>query len=191
MNTDLDSAFLTAKKWRQEGMQLRAILLDCGLREERKWAKPCYTADGKNIAIIQRMNDYLALMFFKGALLADPQGVLRAQGENSRWARRMEFASMNAVASGEPTLRAYVQEAIEVERAGLTLPEPPGLVLVDELRSRLAADTALNAAFTSLTPGRQRGYNLFFSAPKQSATRQNRIDKYVPKILAGKGFHDR
>lgn len=169
---------------------LRPILLGCGLTEELKWGKPCYSHEGRNIAILQEMKDFLALMFFKGALLADPAGVLEAQGPNSRSARRMAFTSTDEVSASADIVAAYVREAIEVEQAGVEVPAPE-LVLVDELRLRLDGDPALKAAFESLTPGRQREYNLHVSGAKQAKTREARVDRYVDKILAGKGFRDR
>lgn len=190
MNPQVDAYLSKSKRWREETAELRAILLDCGLGEALKWGKPCYTAEDNNIAIIQPMKNFLALMFFKGALIDDVQGVLEEQGEHSRSQRRMCFTSVQQVVEAEEALRNYVQAAIEVERAGLTVPKPTELVLVEELQARLDEDPALNAAFEALTPGRQREYHLHFSGAKQSKTRTARIEKFVPKILAGKGFRD-
>jgi len=171
-------------------VRLRAILLDCGLHEALKWGKPCYTHGGVNIAILQKMNAFLALMFFKGALLDDPKGLLEEQGENSRSARRLCFTDVRQVARMDASVRSFVGKAIAVEEAGLELPKRPDLVLVDELRARLDRDPALKAAFEKLTPGRQREYNLQVSSAKQSKTRVQRVEQQVPRILAGKGLRD-
>lgn len=191
MNTNVDAYIARSDKWPEVISALRPRLLACGLTEEYKWGKPCYCDAGRNIAIVQEMNEFLALMFFKGALLTDPDGVLEAQGPNSRSALRMRFTSVDDVARLAGAVEAFVAEAIEVEDAGLTVGPAPDLELVEELRNRLDRDPDLKAAFEALTPGRQREYHLHVSAAKQSATRQARIDKSVPKILAGKGFRDR
>ncbi|MEO6652488.1 MAG: YdeI/OmpD-associated family protein [Ilumatobacteraceae bacterium] len=191
MNPDIDAYIRRTDKWPDEVAALRSVLLACGLTEEIKWNKPCYSHEGRNIAIMQEMNDFLALMFFKGALLKDPESVLVDQGPNSRSARRLEFTSVADVAARAKTVGAYVAEAIEVEDAGLEVGPPPELVLADELRQRLDGDPAMQAAFEALTPGRQREYNLYISGAKQSATRESRIDTYADKILEGKGFRDR
>ncbi|NNF63224.1 MAG: hypothetical protein HKN07_03120 [Acidimicrobiia bacterium] len=170
---------------------LRPVLLDAGLTESIKWGKPCFSHNHKNIVIFQEMNDFLSLMFFKGALLKDPEGLLKSQGPNSRSALRIEFTSLEDVSRLADTLKAYVTEAIAVEEAGLEVGPAPELELVEELRNRLDQDPALEAAFEALTPGRQREYNLYFSGAKQSKTRAARVDKYVPKIMEGKGFRDR
>ncbi len=185
------SAFFDrAKRWHPEGKRLRRVLLECNLTEELKWGKPCYTAQGKNIAIIQPMKDFLALMFFKGALLKDSKGVLQKQGENTQSALRVQFTSVEQVARLERTVKALVREAIDVEKAGLAVPKRKTLIYVDELVERLARDPVLKKAFEGLTPGRRREYNLYFSAAKQAKTREARVDKVTPKILAGKGFRE-
>ena len=189
-NPDVDRYVERSDAWPDEIAALRPILLGCGLTEQLKWAKPCYSHDGRNIAIVQEMKDFLALMFFKGALLADPDGALREQGPNSRSARRMEFTSTDDVTASAGTIEAYVAEAIAVEEAGLELP-PAEVVLVDELQARLDDDPALEAAFGGLTPGRQREYNLYVGDAKQAKTRAARVDKCVERILAGKGLRDR
>ncbi|MBT8192616.1 MAG: YdeI/OmpD-associated family protein [Acidimicrobiia bacterium] len=171
--------------------ELRPILLATGLAEDIKWGKPCYSHEGKNIVIVQEMKDFLALMFFKGALLEDPAGVLEDQGPNSRSARRMTFASSDDVARLADTVTVYVQAAIDAEEAGLDVGPAPAPVLVEELQDRLDADLSLKAAFESLTPGRRREYNLHFSSAKQAKTRRARVEKHVPKILDGKGLRDR
>ena len=191
MNPKVDAYIQASKRWPDEITALRPILLGTGLTEELKWRSPCYSHDGKNIVIVQEMNEHLALMFFKGALLADPDGILVDQGPNSRSARRIEFTSVDDVTRLAGTVAAYIDEAVSVEELGLKVGPPPELVLVEELQDRLDADPALKAAFEALTPGRRREYNLHISGAKQAKTREARIDKYAPKILAGKGLRDR
>ena len=191
MNPRVDAYIRASERWPDEITALRPVLLGTGLTEELKWRSPCYSHDGKNIVIVQEMNDHLALMFFKGALLADPDGVLVDQGPNSRSARRIEFTSVDDVTRLAGTVTAYIDEAVKVEELGLKVGQPPDLVLVEELQNRLDADPALKAAFEALTPGRRREYNLHISGAKQAATREARIDRYAPKILAGKGLRDR
>ncbi len=187
----VDGFLAGATRWRGESTRLREILLDAGLDEALKWGKPCYAADGRNLAIVQPMKAFLALMFFKGALLDDPAGVLEEQGENSRGQRRICFTSVAQVDELAGVVGALVRQAVEVERAGLTLPERPAPVLADELQARLDVDPELRAAFEGLTPGRQREYNLHISGAKQSATRARRVDQLAPRILEGKGLRDR
>lgn len=170
---------------------LRQVLLSGGLTEEIKWGKPCYGHGGRNIAIVQEMNEFLALMFFKGALLNDPDGVLEEQGPNSRSARRIRFTSVEDVARLTDTVRAYIVEAVEIDLAGLAVDPPPDLVPIEELQNRLDKDAAFRATFESLTPGRQREYNLYISSAKKATTREARIEKCAPKILEGKGLRDR
>jgi len=191
VNPEVDAYIERSQKWPDEMAALRPILQGRGLTEAIKWAKPCYSHEGTNIAIVQEMNDFLSLMFFKGALLADPEGVLRDQGPNSRSARRIEFTSVDDVTRLSDTVAAYLDEAVEVEEAGLEVGPAPELVPVEELQSRLDDDPALRAAFEALTPGRQREYNLYFSDAKQAKTRVTRIEKYAEKILDGKGLRDR
>lgn len=191
METNVDAYIERSDQWPDEMRALRSVLLDCGLTEEIKWGKPCYGYDGTNIAIMQEMKGVLALMFFKGALLEDPLGVLKEQGPNSRSAKRFELTSVDDVTQLAGTIRDYVEEAIDIERAGLEVEPAPEPTVVEELQQRLDEDTEFRTAFTSLTPGRQREYNLYFSDAKQASTRVGRIDKYAPKILAGKGFRDR
>lgn len=188
---DVDTYVSRAEHWPAEIAALRPTLLASGLTEATKWGKPCYSLDDANIAIVQEMKNFLALMFFKGALLSDPAGVLRSQGPNSRSARRIEFTSVDDVERLAGVVAEYLEEAIAVEEAGLEVEPAPELVLVDELQHRLDENPELKAAFEALTPGRQREYHLQISSAKQSATRERRIDKFVPKILAGKGFRDR
>ncbi len=191
MNPEVDAYVARSEQWPDEISSLRPILLGAGLDEEIKWAKPCYSHDGKNIAIVQEMKSFLALMFFKGALMDDPDGVLVAQGPNSRSALRIEFTSVDDITRRAGTIAAYIENAIAVEEAGLEVGPAPEVVFVEELRQRLDRDPAFASAFESLTPGRQREYNLYFSGAKQAATRASRVEKYTQKILDGKGFRDR
>ncbi|MDH3261976.1 MAG: YdeI/OmpD-associated family protein [Acidimicrobiia bacterium] len=191
VNPKVDAYIRRSEKWPDEMTALRPILLGCGLTEEIKWGKPCYSHEGRNIVILQEMKEFLALMFFKGALLNDSEGVLEEQGPNSRSARRIQFTSVEDVARRTDTVKAYIDEAIGVEEAGLEVGPAPELLFVGELQNRLDQDPAFRAAFESLTPGRQREYNLYFSDAKQAKTREARVEKYTQKILDGKGFRDR
>jgi uncharacterized protein YdeI (YjbR/CyaY-like superfamily) len=191
MTSEVDEYIKGSKLWPAEIRALRPTLLGCGLAEAIKWGKPCYSDDGRNIVIIQEMKAFLALMFFKGALLADPDGVLEEQGPNSRSARRITFTSVGDVTRLAGTITALVQQAIAVEDAGLVVPPASELLLVDELQDRLDRDPAFRKAFESLTPGRRREYHLHISSAKQATTREARVEKYAPRILAGKGLRDR
>jgi uncharacterized protein YdeI (YjbR/CyaY-like superfamily) len=191
MSTKVDAFLARATQWRDEMEKLRSIALDCGLGEELKWGKPCYTFDGANVAIVQPFKERCALMFFKGALLKDPDGLLERPGKNSHAARRMMFADIDEVIEMEDRLRAFVAQAIEAEKAGLEVeakksPEP----IPDELVEMFAEVSGLKEAFEALTPGRRRAYILHFSGAKQSKTRRSRIEKCVPRILSGKGLRD-
>ena len=190
-NPDVDAFLRRSRQWPEEMAALRPVLLGCGLTEEVKWGKPCYSHGGRNIVILQEMKEFLSLMFFKGALLSDPAGVLEEQGPNSRSARRIRFTSVGDVARLADTVRAYVAEAIEVEGAGLEVGPAPELEFVAELQDRLDRDLAFRAAFESLTPGRQREYDMFFSGAKQAETRRARVERCAPKILDGRGLRDR
>ncbi len=191
MNPKVDAYVKRSERWPEEMAELRPILLSCGLTEEIKWGKPCYSHDGRNIVILQEMKEFLALMFFKGALLSDPRGVLEAQGPNSRSALRIRFTSLEDVARLADTVRVYVGEAIDVEEAGLEVGPPPEPTLVEELQDRLDRDSALKAAFEALTPGRQREYNLYFSSAKRAETRVARVETSATRILDGRGLRDR
>lgn len=177
--------------WREEFDALLAILRDTELTEECKWAKPCFTFKGANVAIVQKFKGFLALLFVKGALLKDPGGRLEFQGPNSRSGKRMTFRSVEEVIVAEAAIRALVDEAIRVEQAGLSVAPVSELVLCAELESALNEDDNLREAFEALTPGRQRGYNIHLSDAKASATRVSRIEKARDRILDGKGLHDR
>lgn len=179
-------------KWTGELEQLRSIVLDCGLTEERKWGVPCYTYQNHNVVIIGAFKDYCALSFFKGALLNDASGILRKPGKNTQSGRIIPFTERKEIAAMETLLKTYIHEAIEVEKARLKMdfkknPEP----VPEELQDKLEEIPALRTAFEALTPGRQRGYILHFSGARQSATRKSRIEKCIPKIFSGKGLHDR
>lgn len=192
MNPKVDAYLRKAERWQPEIERLRTIILDCGLAEELKWKIPCYTLRGKNIVGIHGLKEHCALAFFKGALLSDPKGILAKPGENSQVGRWIKFTHVREIAKLEPTLKTYIGEAIEVEEAGLkvrlkTIEEH---AIPEELQFKFDKRPALKKAFRALTPGRQRGYILYFSAAKQSKTRESRIEKYVPQILAGKGMND-
>jgi uncharacterized protein YdeI (YjbR/CyaY-like superfamily) len=191
MNTRVDEYIGGSQRWPDEMAALRKLLVNCELTEEIKWGKPCYHHEGRNIVIMQEMKDFLALMFFKGALLQDPEGLLEQQGPNSRSARRMCFTSVDDVARSADAVRAYVAEAIDVEEAGLQVDPAPDLVLVEELQDRLDRDPSLKAAFRALTPGRQREYDLYVRGAKQATTRVARVEKNVQKILDGRGLRER
>lgn len=186
-----DSYFAKSKLWPAEAAHLRTILLGCGLDEGIKWGKPCYMQDGDNIAIIQEMKGFLALMFFKGALLDDADGILTPPGPNSNSGRQMRFNAINEIDDAADQIRAFVAAAIKIEQDGLKIEKPLVIELPEELKTRLAKDAELKAAFDALTPGRQRGYGLYIGGAKQSATRIARIEKHRDRILEGKGIHDR
>lgn len=189
----VDAYIADASRWAGETKQLRRVLLSCGLTEALKWRKPCYSHGGGNVAIIQGFKPHCALMFFKGALLKDPEGQLVRQGENSQAAMRMEFTSVAEVKQREDALRGFIVQAIAVQDAGLQVEfkQRHELTLPEELQARLDAQPALARAFDSLTPGRRRGYVLHISGAKQSATRASRVERQVARILAGKGLNDR
>lgn len=191
-NPRVDEFLARAKVWHEESEKLRAIALDCGLTEELKWYKPCYTFQDSNVAIIQGFKEFCALMFFKGALLSDPNGILVRVGENSQSASQIRFTGVKEIVELEPAIRAYINEAIEVEKSGLKVPlkETSEYAVPEELQRMMDEAPALRAAFGALTPGRQRAYLLYFSAPKQSKTRTSRIEQSMPRILDGKGLND-
>lgn len=190
-NAKVDEFVSRATRWRNEIEELRSILLDCGLDEELKWGKPCFLFDGSNVAIIQPFKEHCALMFFKGVLLEDTHGLLRSQGENTQSAMRLEYTSEDRI--DPAVLKDYVKQAIAVEKAGLKVDfeAKRELELPEELTRILEENPELAKAFDALTPGRQRGYVLHFTGAKQSKTRTARIEKAIPKILEGKGLHDR
>ncbi|TBW49393.1 hypothetical protein EZI54_19915 [Marinobacter halodurans] len=192
-NPQVDRFLSTATRWRDELTALRHIVRDCPLNEELKWGKPCYTFEGSNVLILQGFKDFCALLFTKGALLDDPAGILRKPGENTQSARRVTFTCTQAVGELEPVLKAYIEAAIDVEKAGLTIDfnDKHALTYPEELQRKLDEDPALKAAFEGLTPGRRRAYNLYFSGARQSSTRESRIEKCRPKIMDGLGPNDR
>ncbi|HMH42039.1 MAG TPA: YdeI/OmpD-associated family protein [Pyrinomonadaceae bacterium] len=189
MNPRVDQYLRRAKKCQEEMEKLRTISLGCGLTEELKWGKPCYTFQKSNIVIIQGFKEFCALLFCKGALLNDPNGILKKFGWQA--ARRIPFTNVREIVEMEPILKTYIREAIEAERAGLEVnfkknPEP----IPEEFQNKLDEIPGLKAAFDALTPGRQRGYILYFSAAKQSKTRESRVEKCMRQILKGKGLND-
>lgn len=192
MNPKVDFYFSKEKKWRQEIEQLRTIVLDCQLTEELKWGCPCYMFEKNNIVLIHVFKDYCALLFFKGALLKDPNGILVQQTKNVQSARQVRFTNVQEIVEMKSILEAYIYEAVEVEEAGLKVDfkEKAALVFPEEFQKKLDEDLALKTAFNALTPGRQRAYNLYFSAAKQAKTREARVEKCMQQILDGKGLED-
>lgn len=192
MNPKVDEFLRKEKKWQEEFEKLRMINLDCDLTEELKWRLPCYTFQGRNIAIIQNFKDYCALMFFKGALLKDSKGVLVKPGENSQAQRQIRFTNVEEIVEMESVLKAYIQEAIKVEQEGLEVnfKKTTDFPIPEELHTKFDEVPGLKTAFEALTPGRQRAYLLYFSKAKQSKTRESRIEKYIEQILNGKGLND-
>ena len=193
MNPKVDFYFSKAKKWQEEIKKMRMIVLDCGLTEELKWGVPCYTFQKSNIVLIHVFKEYCALLFFKGALLKDAKGILVQQTKNVQAARQIRFTNVREMVEMESILKAYIYEAIEVEKAGLKVNfrEKTELRFPEEFQKKLDDIPALKAAFDALTPGRQRAYNLYFSAPKQSKTRESRVEKCMRQLLNGKGLNDR
>ena len=191
-NPKVDFFFDKASKWQEEYEKLRTIILDCGLTEELKWGTPCYTFENNNIVLIHGFKEYCAMLFFKGALLNDAEGILVQQTENVQSARQIRFTNAKEITKMKNTLKAYVYEAIEVERAGLKVKfkKPTEFKVAEEFQKRLDKSVALKTAFDALTPGRQRAYLLYFSSAKQSKTREERVEKYVKQILNGKGLDD-
>jgi len=192
MNPKVDFYFSKSKKWKEELAQLRMIVLDCGLTEELKWGVPSYTFQKSNIVLIHVFKEYCALLFFKGALLKDAKGILITQTENVQAARQIRFTSVREIAKMKPILKAYIHEAIAVEKAGLKVnfKKTTEFKIPEEFQKKLDKIPALKTAFKALTPGRQRGYILYFSAPKQSKTRESRVEKSMRQILKGKGLND-
>ena len=192
MNPKVDFYFNKAKKWQEEIERLRVIVLDCGLAEEVKWGCPCYTFDKSNIVLIHTFKEYCAFLFFKGALLHDAHNILIRQTENVQAARQIRFTNFQEITENETILKTYIYEAIEVEKAGLKveLKKPAAFSVAEEFQNKLNENAALKTAFEKLTPGRQRAYLLHFSQPKQSKTREARVEKSLPKIFDGKGLDD-
>jgi len=192
MNPKVDFFFDKDSKWQKEFQKLRTLVLDCGLMEELKWGQPCYTFQKSNIVLIHGFKDYCALLFFKGVLLNDPDGILIQQTENVQSARQVRFTNVREIAKLEKTLKAYIYEAIEVEKTGLAikLKKTSDFKIPEEFQNKLKKMPALKKAFDALTPGRQRSYIFHFSQPKLSKTRLSRVEKSIPQILNGKGLTD-
>lgn len=192
MNPKVDFFFDKEKKWQHEIEKLRAICLGTGLNEQLKWGCPCYALEGKNIVLIHTFKEYCALLFFKGALINDAEGILIRQTENVQAARQIRFTDLREIIDREAVIKAYIFEAIEVEKAGLKveLKKTDEFNMPDEFQYKLDHIPALKTAFEALTPGRQRAYLLYFSQAKQPRTREARIEKYIPQILNGKGLND-
>jgi uncharacterized protein YdeI (YjbR/CyaY-like superfamily) len=188
----VDAFMERSEKWREEFEKLREILLDCQLTEELKWGVPCYTYNDSNIVLMHGFKEYCALLFFKGALMADPEGILVIQTENVQATRQVRFTNVREIVKLTRALKAYVYEAIEIEKAGYKVEykKTEEFNMPEEFQQLLNKKPALKKAFEALTPGRQRGYLLYFSAAKQSKTRISRIEKYIDHILAGKGLND-
>ena len=191
-NSLVDAYMSKAKIWKEEMEALREMLLSCNLTEELKWGKPCYSFENKNLFIIQSFKTNCALGFFKGELINDEKGLLVKPGENTQSGRMIRFTHLKEIVKVKGTIKAYIKEAIEHEKKGTktTIKEKAGLIFPEELQSVLDKNVKFKKAFESLTPGRQRAYNMFFSAPKQAQTRTTRIEKYKQQILNGKGIND-
>lgn len=191
-NPKVDAILRQAGKWQEEFETLRTIALDCQLTEELKWYQPCYTFEGKNIVLIHGFKEYCALLFFKGVLMRDPKGILIQQTENVQAGRQIRFTNLQQIVKMKPILKSYIQEAIDIEKAGLKvkLKKTSEYKIPAEFQKKLKEISGLKTAFAALTPGRQRGYLYYFSQPKQSKTREARVEKYVQQIFNGKGLDD-
>lgn len=192
MNPEVDQYLAEAEKWKEELAALRSILLDCDLDEELKWRSPCYCYKKHNVAIIGELKDCCTLSFFKGTLLKDPRGILQKPGENTRAGRVIRFTGVEEIEALAPVLKEYLKEAVELEKAGrkVDFDQDRDIEIPEEFQSKLDEEPGLKTAFEALTPGRQRAYLLFFSGAKQSKTRTSRVEKYIPRILDGKGIND-
>jgi uncharacterized protein YdeI (YjbR/CyaY-like superfamily) len=192
MNPKVDFYFSKAKKWQEELERLRTIVLGCGLTEELKWGVPCYTFQKSNIVLMHVFKEYCALLFFKGALLNDAKGILIQQTKNVQAARQIRFTDVREIVKMKPVLKAYIYEAVEAEKAGLKVnfKKTTEFIIPEEFQNKLDKIPALETAFDALTPGRQRAYILYFSAPKQSKTRESRVERCMQHILHGKGLDD-
>ena len=191
-NPKVDGFLRRNKKWQEEFEKLRRVILGSGLTEEMKWGQPCYTFQNTNVVLMHGFKEYCALLFFKGALLKDPKGILVQQTKNVQSARQIRFRDVAEIAKMKTILKAYINEAIEIEKAGLkvNLKQTSEFAMPEEFQIKLDERPALKKAFNALTPGRQRAYLLYFSAPKQSRTRASRVEKWMPQILNGKGLND-
>jgi len=192
MNPKVDFYFNNAKNWQEELERLRSIILSCGLNEELKWGVPCYTFQESNIVLIHVFKAYCAILFFKGALLKDTENILIQQTKNTQATRQVRFTRIQEILDVAPILKRYINEAIEVEKAGLKVDfkKTEAYAVPEEFQNKLDAIPALKTAFGALTPGRKRAYYLYFSAPKQSKTRTSRVEKCIPQILNGKGLNE-
>ncbi len=192
MNNNVDLYFNKMQKWQKELEKLRIIVLDCNLTEELKWGAPCYTFQKSNIVLIHVFKEYCAILFFKGALLNDNKGVLVQQTENTQATRQIRFTNVREIKEREAIIKDYINKAIEIEKSGLKveLKKPSEFKISEEFQNKLDENSALKTAFYALTPGRQRAYLLYFSAPKQSITRKARVEKYMQQITNGKGLND-
>jgi uncharacterized protein YdeI (YjbR/CyaY-like superfamily) len=192
MNPKVDAYIGRSTKWQQEQEQLRTIVLGCALTEELKWGVPCYTQEGSNIVLMHEFKEYCALLFIKGALLKDAKGILIQQTANVQSARQIRFTSVEQIVKLKATIKAYILEAIKIEKAGLKVErkDTAEFPMPDEFKHKLNTSPALKKAFEALTPGRQRAYLLYFSAAKQAKTREARVEKYAPQILEGRGLED-
>ena len=192
INPKVDFYFSKSEKWQEELEKLRMIILDCQITEELKWGVPCYTFQKSNIVLIHGFKEYCAILFIKGALLHDAHGLLIQQTENVQAARQIRFTDVREIVEMEPILKAYIHEAIEVEKAGLKVnyKKATEFIIPEEFINKIDEVPDLQDAFDALTPGRQRAYILYFSAPKQSKTRESRIEKCTQQILNGKGLYD-
>lgn len=192
MNPKVDEYLTKTKKWQKELEKLRMIILDCDLTEEFKWDVPCYMFEKNNIILLGAFKEYCALSFFKGALLKDDNAILSKPGENTQAIRIIRFKNIQEIIDIENILKTYIYEAIEVEKSGLkvTLKKNTEIIFIEELQNKLDENLELKTAFEALTPGRQRAYNMYFSEPKQSKTRESRIEKYIQRIINGKGLND-
>lgn len=192
MNPKVDGLLKKANKWQEEFETLREIVLSSPLTEEVKWGQACYTSEGRNVVLIHGFKEYCALLFFKGALLKDPKAILVQQTANVQSARQVRFTNVREIVAMKPILKAYIQEAVEVEKAGLKvkLKKTADFKVPEEFQNKLDENLSLKKAFAALTPGRQRGYLFYFSAAKQSRTREARVEKCMPRILKGKGLDD-
>lgn len=191
-NPKVDFFFSKTQRWQKEFRKLRTIVLGCGLTEELKWGKPCYTFEQSNVVLIHGFKEYCALLFMKGALLKDSTGILVQQTENVQAARQIRFTNGREIATMAPVVKAYIKEAIEVEKAGFEVryKKTSEFKVPDELQNKFDAMPVLRTAFDALTPGRQKGYILYFSGAKQSKTRESRVEKCISQILKGKGLND-
>ena len=191
-NPKVDAFLSRSRKWHDEFEKLRKIILECQLTEELKWGNPCYTFQDKNVVLMHGFKEYCALLFFKGALLSDPEGILIQQTKTVQSARQIRFTSVREIVKLKPVLKAYIREALEVEKSGrkVSFKKTAEFAVAEEFQSKLDERPALKRAFASLTPGRQRAYLLYFSSAKQAKTRTSRIEKNLRRILAGKGLDD-